>query len=272
MKLLSNANAQAPLPTEVSEDADKDVVLVYEPWTISPERAAEMLLNNHTNRPFKPVAIADYSREIREGRWRRSHQSIAVTELGELVDGQNRLAAVVKTKITINVMVCVNAQKDTFDVIDRGRNRSASDLLYIKQVPNSTAISAIARSTLIGRTKSTPSIHKVAEFGKKHQETLAEFVPLMRRHRATLTGAFVRAKLANWNGVSDAAERLLTVSWLSDNDPMKVLFLRLDDRHNKAKGELYRYDLALAALLDVNKNRGTGRLKLVTADIELAWP
>ena len=95
--------------------------------SVSPETAKMWLDNNNFNRPKNVETVARYVRQIREGRWRLTHQGIAFTEDGILLDGQHRLFAIIEAGAVVPMRVCFNEPANNFSTIDCGRNRSHLD-------------------------------------------------------------------------------------------------------------------------------------------------
>jgi hypothetical protein len=108
---------------------------------VSPELAKAWLSYNNFNRPKNPEAVARYVRQIREGRWRLTHQGAAFTKNGFLLDGQHRLFAVAESGETLPMRICLNEPIENYDVIDCGRNRSSLDVLRMGE-KDSTLTSA----------------------------------------------------------------------------------------------------------------------------------
>lgn len=61
--------------------------------------------------------------------WPITHQGIAFDEFGQLIDGQHRLHAIVKSKKTIPCLVSTGIQFEAVSVIDRGLKRNAAVVL-----------------------------------------------------------------------------------------------------------------------------------------------
>jgi hypothetical protein len=111
---------------------------VYE--DISPERATELLKLNTVNRRPKENKIKEFSQIMALGKWRTTHQGIAInTTTNTLIDGQNRLMAVIKSSVTVRMAVTYQ-EEDTFNVIDSGTKRSAFDALTHEGIPMATRL------------------------------------------------------------------------------------------------------------------------------------
>lgn len=108
---------------------------------ITPEWAAEILeRHNPKNRNLSLPTIEAYCTDMKNGRWLLTHQGIAFDVSGNLVDGQHRLAAIVRYGKPIEMMVTtglsVQEKKNgvvitTMDSIDRMRTRSIAQQFQI---------------------------------------------------------------------------------------------------------------------------------------------
>lgn len=114
---------------------------------VSPVEAAEMLKFNTMNRNLKKDVVNLYAEEMRLGKWKeRTGEPIKLNLKGELLDGQHRLAAVIKSGVSIEFMVVSELDSDILPVLDTGRNRSANDIFVINSIKNSSSICAGVRT------------------------------------------------------------------------------------------------------------------------------
>jgi len=99
---------------------------------ITPKMAAKWLKEcNQINRPLSKLVVAKYAKAMSEGQWRLTHQGIAFAG-DRLLDGQHRLAAVVRCGAPVTMMVARGCDEDTFPHIDNLPPRDASDLIEIQ--------------------------------------------------------------------------------------------------------------------------------------------
>ncbi|GHT34997.1 hypothetical protein FACS189427_03380 [Planctomycetales bacterium] len=96
---------------------------------VTPDIAKAWLDSNNFNRPRNAETVAGYVRLISEGHWRLTHQGIAFTEDGILLDGQHRLFAIAESGVTVPLRVCINEPANNFTVVDCGKNRSNLDVV-----------------------------------------------------------------------------------------------------------------------------------------------
>jgi len=102
---------------------------VYHRVLITPDMATAMLARNTKNRKPNKADIAEWTKVLRGGRWRYTHQGVAFDVDGRLQDGQHRLSAIVEAGIAAEMLVAVGMPPDNFSVIDTGRRRSAAQVL-----------------------------------------------------------------------------------------------------------------------------------------------
>lgn len=113
---------------------------------ITPEKAQEMLLKNNKNRNFNKLIIKNYAELMSKGFWKRNtFELIKLNADGEILDGQHRLMAVVRSGVPTYFHVAENLDNNIFDVLDTGKKRIASDVFQIQGVKNSNCIPSIIR-------------------------------------------------------------------------------------------------------------------------------
>lgn len=130
---------------------ESDVPAAIGPLTITPEVAAEMLGANKVNRRKKDLRIDRYARDMMNGSWRLTGQTVQFSRSGRLLDGQNRLMACIKDGVPFKTFVCVGLDDDAMIAIDKGAPRSFADDLTISGYRRASrlaaAVSAIYRYT-----------------------------------------------------------------------------------------------------------------------------
>ncbi len=98
---------------------------------MDPQMAAEILRYNEGNRKLDRSTVELYAGAMKRGEWKLSHQGVAIDDRGNLLDGQHRLAAVVRSGVSVPMLVVRGVDRDSFSVVDTGKRRSASDSLKI---------------------------------------------------------------------------------------------------------------------------------------------
>ena len=209
---------------------------------ISPKRAAEMLEANTSNRPLSQPVVRAFAEAMQRGDWLVTHQGIAFDTSGVLVDGQHRLAAIVAADVPIETTVFTEVEPGTFDVVDTGKRRNASDVLAIEGEKSTTMLAAMVRTVWLyeNRPDAGWSGGKAAVTNHQIVETLAaypkirEFVGVGERIAAE-TGMIKSAAGAasflveNANKRSDLGEwyaGIIEGAGLTKTDP-RLLFRKL---------------------------------------------
>jgi hypothetical protein len=110
---------------------------------ITPEIAREMLKLNISNRPLNSETVNYYARQMTLGQWTLSGQTISISDANTLIDGQHRLAALVKSGRNIMFNVAYNVPFNSFLNYDNLRPRGVRDVFAIEMVPNYADVSAL---------------------------------------------------------------------------------------------------------------------------------
>lgn len=113
---------------------------------ITPELAAQWLERNVQNRTLRQHKVDTYAAAMLRGEWRESREPIEFGENGDLINGQHRLSAVIKSSVTIRNPVRTDVPKSEMAVIDTGLSRKASDVLKLSGHHNATALAAMAKA------------------------------------------------------------------------------------------------------------------------------
>lgn len=145
----------------------------HEVREVTPDMAGKWLRENNThNRPLYEKTIENYAREMKAGAWAVTNQGIGFADDGTLLDGQQRLSAIVKAGIPVKILVVTglprayrsngNGELFTQDVIDGNKPRSQADILHLSHdVDNATQKAAIANMIVFaikGARKISPRI------------------------------------------------------------------------------------------------------------------
>lgn len=140
---------------------------------ITPQWASEKLaeLEQRQNkgefvqRPPRARAIQRYTQDMKAGKWLLTHQGIAFSKAGDLLDGQNRLWAVVKSGCTVRMLVTTevpgNGTLTAMDVIDGGMTRSVGESLKVSHGMSYAQELAVCAMQIINFTiAATPNVKK----------------------------------------------------------------------------------------------------------------
>lgn len=101
---------------------------------ITPKQASEYLNRNTSNRPLRLNHVKTLANAMRRGEFVTTHQGVAFSKDGRLLDGQHRLHAIIQAGIPQKVNVTFDLEENAFEVIDTGiAVRSVGDSLGIDQ-------------------------------------------------------------------------------------------------------------------------------------------
>jgi hypothetical protein len=110
---------------------------------IAPDMAADWLEYREFDGNRKPsrAKVDQLAVTMKAGDWLETHQGIAFDTEGKLIDGRHRLMAVAASGVTVKMWVFPDQTRDTFDVIDTGYARQATQ--FISSVAPTMAAGAV---------------------------------------------------------------------------------------------------------------------------------
>jgi hypothetical protein len=119
----------------------------YETVTVTPQVAKQWLGKNaENNRLPKASKIPSYARDMLAGNWQTdTGETIKFDLAGNLIDGQNRLRAVIVAGVPVTFDVAYDVPQSAMQVVDSGAARTAGDVLRIAGVSDRMRSSAIIR-------------------------------------------------------------------------------------------------------------------------------
>ncbi len=199
---------------------------------VTPEVAIDWLGYNTRNRRTKPAAIAKYQRDQVAGNWRFTGEAIKFGTDGRLLDGQNRLHAVIESEIPVVMLVVRGLHPKSQGAMDSGVKRDAAaslDLLgekYSRKLAaaavcitsiEADCIQSLSHSEIAAIVEGDPSIRWIVQ----------EVLPPLRLSSvlAPAVAAYVYWKL-NKISPDDASEFFTSLSTLADlsvGSPILVL-------------------------------------------------
>jgi hypothetical protein len=193
-KWRKEKSAQAA-PSTVAASPPKAIVPIrMQVEKVRPEDAIRWLAENPSNRPISEEQVKRYAADMKRGDWKQTHQGIAFDRSGALLDGQHRLRAIVRARVTLSLVVFRDCDRDSFDRLDVGKKRTAADALSIDGVESARAVAAIARSVIVfGFKDSSVTDSFVVEFARENSDELQEYVPLVSTLTAPAAAAFMFA-------------------------------------------------------------------------------
>jgi hypothetical protein len=120
---------------------------------ITPALAKKLLENNNMNRALKPQMIKEYARQMIVGLWKEdTGEAIKIAFDGTLLDGQQRLTALIDANVELKFLVISDLGKEIFTVLDSGIKRNAGDAFHCAGILNATNVAAGIKRYFILKT------------------------------------------------------------------------------------------------------------------------
>lgn len=155
--------------------------------TITPEKAEEYLRHNVNNRNLHPTRVKALQRDIEANAFLVTHQCIAFNAMGDLIDGQHRLWAIIESGITVQMYVARYERTETAMALpfDMGLTRKTHDILDISRKASEIA-SAILRLKWADRKFTPHDIQACMErHGNSIQRVMTECSSHTSKHRSS---------------------------------------------------------------------------------------
>ena len=96
---------------------------------ITPDIAQEYLNTSIGNRKLRPILVKSYADQIKQGKFKETHQGIAFDENGRLMDGHHRLSAIVIAGMGIWIDVARGVSRNDVIDVDTGSKRTFDEAL-----------------------------------------------------------------------------------------------------------------------------------------------
>jgi hypothetical protein len=134
--------------------------IIYKKELITTEKAKQYLDNMGTNRKPTRRNILFLLNEMKTGNWRETGDGIKFDSDGKLMDGQHRLLALIQYGKALEFLVIRGLKKSSFEVLDTGKSRTASDILSIQGYKNTNNMAAAIKWVELLQTKSVSAKQK----------------------------------------------------------------------------------------------------------------
>lgn len=119
--------------------------------TVSPTSANNIIEESDaifTNRKSREASYKLYSEDMAKGEWKTNGETIKFSKDGALIDGRNRLNAVMLGKKNIDFLCIGNLDRNVVDTIDIGMKRTLEHVLKMQGYAYETSSAAIVKSKL----------------------------------------------------------------------------------------------------------------------------
>lgn len=143
--------------------------------TMTPEWATEILSRQNTNnRTMRGAIVRKYAQAILHDEWQLTQQGIAIDKNGVLLDGQHRLAAIVRAQKPIEIAMAMDCDPGIFKVLDTGATRKASDVLHMQGAKHRTVAATAIKQLILYRQNPDKVWRGSGIFNVSHAE-ISEF-------------------------------------------------------------------------------------------------
>lgn len=117
---------------------------------VTPALAAEWLSRNACNRRLRPQVVDNYSRDQASGNWMPIPVAVCLLPDGSLGNAQHTLSAIVKSGKSLRLLVARNVPYSSIAVMDRGIQRTVSDVAHFLGMNFESRRAAIAKACHLG--------------------------------------------------------------------------------------------------------------------------
>jgi len=207
---------------------------------VSPDFAEEILSNCNThNRKISQAVVDKYATDMKNGKWKATHQGLAFDKNWTLLDGQHRLWAVIESGVTVEMAVTTGMDKETLLAIDGGRARRAQDQVYLatgKIMPE-----ALVRQFFIAiRNTGRASAQELKAYYDEYATDFDWVTDLNQEKKCKLGGVSVQAALMvayrhyrkQWGKLPDKQKELAAL----EKRLKRFWYLYVDGTHQNVQG------------------------------------
>lgn len=238
---------------------------------ITPQIASEYLAKNTNNyRVLSKSKVDVYAEDMRNGNWQENGEGIAFGEDGTLKDGQHRLHAIIRSGVTVPMLV-IRGVASNVQVYDWGTNRTSAQIARAGGYALSSDMIGAARIIISGFHSSTPK-GVLDKYLREHHDELHE-AGLLARHSngnrcigkkaACTLGVYVcqRLKIMNDDVLKDFFEVFnsgnITQDQKRDPSPALIAARMFITKYSSVSGNGigYQYAIIMQALMDFLKNK-----------------
>jgi hypothetical protein len=169
---------------------------------MTPAAAAGLLSYNHpNNRKPKGSRIATYTSDIVNGLWQLTYEGVAIDEDGWLINGQNRLNAIIDAGKAAPILLITGVPRKAMLAVDQGISRSVADVARIAGETHKDMNTwvGVARAMMYGTKVPSSGVRashqEVLAFIKAHENAISFAVDTLP-NKAGISQAPVRATIA----------------------------------------------------------------------------
>jgi hypothetical protein len=215
---------------------------------VTPQLAKDWLLLNKHNRKLKEMKIVQYARDMREGNWRFTGEAIKFDNNGDLLDGQNRLHALIDAQTTVPMLVVTGLEPEAQGVMDSNAPRNAGDTLTLHGYKNPNELAGTVRAHYLWQklhafkhcmsspySEQAPTNSEILNYVEAHPDLSTasiEAKPISRQLRIShgaVGAAYCEFSLIDAEEAGEFLERIRELRTAGKGDPVNALVKRCQD-------------------------------------------
>lgn len=170
MTALHQDDDHGEIPDDVYRLLMPEKGRTYTEIEITPALARRLLTFNTHNRNLNIKRIHGYARQMRDGKWRCNGEGIkfGIDENGDIVllDGQNRLHAIIESGVTVVMLVVGGLVKKDQESMDGAGPRNFSQALKLRGEANHQTMAAVVRAVYLWDLAPKPANRRVGGQGQ----------------------------------------------------------------------------------------------------------
>ena len=143
---------------------------------LTPDLAREFLSHNTKNyRGVRDPEVHSLAGVMRRGEWVINNDAICFSEDGTMINGQHRCLAVIRSGVTVPILVMRGVAMVAADSMDTGRKRTPGQVLAHHGYSNATELAGAIRSynnLIHGYNAGNLTNPQILNFADKHHEVL----------------------------------------------------------------------------------------------------
>ena len=115
---------------------------------VTPETASQWLLENDNYRVLNEERVAKYAKDMSSGSWKRNGATIVFDGRNNLIDGQHRLSACIRSGEPFETIVVRGVDADADETIDMGQPRNLKQICKKREYPYPDRLPSVAKLVL----------------------------------------------------------------------------------------------------------------------------
>lgn len=200
---------------------------------VTPALAEQLLGRNDRNRNIRSATVAAYARDMAAGNWLMTGEPIKVAPNGALIDGQHRLLAVIKSGVTVQMVIARGIPAESQRVMDTGDKRSAADMLKMDGHANASNLAASVRFAMALESEKPKESRN--QSGKVTNSEVADFLAQNQDLEAAV------AATLHYRNTIDMPPSITAVAWWTlvrlDSEACETFFASIANNQTNGVGD-----------------------------------